>query len=231
MLAGLDDGASNLPVSLQMAKMSVNQGVEVVACTPHILPGLYHNSGPAIRQAIAELQSVLDAEGIALRLVTGADVHMCADFVAGLRSGRLLSIADSRYILVEPPHHTAPPHVEDFFFNLIVAGYVPILTHPERLSWITSHYETIKRLARSGVCTTRTFCAAGEGNGDASSRCAALNRAMMRAASSPDTSVKKCRIGIDRGASSSRLMRNMMTAESAATRAQALSNSKASLIE
>jgi protein-tyrosine phosphatase len=151
MLAGLDDGASNLPVSLQMAKMSVSQGIEVVACTPHILPGLYHNSGPAIRQAIAEFQAVLDAEGIALRLVTGADAHMCADFLAGLRSGRLLSIADSRYVLVEPPHHTAPPHVEDFFFNLIVAGYVPILTHPERLSWITSHYETIKRLARSGV--------------------------------------------------------------------------------
>ena len=69
----------------------------------------------------------------------------------GLRSGRLLSIADSRYVLVEPPHHTAPPQLEDFFFNLVVAGYVPILTHPERLSWVPSRYETVKRLVRSGV--------------------------------------------------------------------------------
>lgn len=151
ILPGLDDGAGNLSVSLQMAKASVDQGVEVVACTPHILPGLYHNSGPAIRQAIAEFQAVLDAQGIALRLVSGADVHICADFVDGLRSGRLLSIADSRYVLVEPPHHTAPPHLEDFFFNLIVAGYVPVLTHPERLAWVALHYETIKRLVRSGV--------------------------------------------------------------------------------
>ena len=151
ILPGLDDGASNLSVSLQMAKASVDQGVEVIACTPHILPGLYHNSGPAIRQAIGELQAVFDAEGIPLRLVTGADVHMCPDFAGGLRSGHLLSIADSRYVLVEPPHHTAPPQLEDFFFNLLVAGYVPVLTHPERLSWVPSRYETIQRLVQSGV--------------------------------------------------------------------------------
>jgi protein-tyrosine phosphatase len=151
LLPGLDDGANDLSASLAMAKASVAQGVSVVACTPHILPGLYHNSGPAIRRATQDLQSVLDEEGIPLRLVTGADVHMTPGFIAGLRSGQLLSLADSRYVLVEPPHHTAPPQLEDFFFNLIVAGYVPILTHPERLSWVPSRYETIKRLVEAGV--------------------------------------------------------------------------------
>jgi len=151
ILPGLDDGARDLDVSLAMARHEVAQGVTAVAATPHILPGLYHNSGPAIRQAIQDLQSVLDRERIALRLVTGADVHMTPDFVGGLRSGQLLTIADSRYVLVEPPHHTAPPQLEDFFFNLVVAGYVPILTHPERLSWVPARYEIIKKLVRAGV--------------------------------------------------------------------------------
>jgi len=151
ILPGIDDGATDLSVSLNMARAQVDQGVLAVACTSHILPGLYHNSGPALRQATLELQKILDEEGIPLRLATGADVHMTPDFVGGLRSGKLLSIADSRYVLVEPPHHTAPPQLEDFFFNLMVAGYVPILTHPERLSWVPSRYETIKRLVRSGV--------------------------------------------------------------------------------
>lgn len=151
LLPGLDDGATDLSVSLKMAKASVAQGVTVTACTPHILPGLYHNTGPAIRQAVQALQGELDQQGIALRLVPGADVHMAPDFAAGLRSGHLLSIADSRYVLVEPPHHTAPPQLEDFFFNLMVGGYVPVLTHPERLSWVPARYEVIKRLVRSGV--------------------------------------------------------------------------------
>jgi protein-tyrosine phosphatase len=151
ILPGIDDGAKDVAVSLAMARASVEQGVTVVACTPHILPGLYHNSGPAIRQATQELQGVLEQEGIPLQLVTGADVHMTPDFVAGIRSGQLLSIADSRYVLVEPPHHIAPPQLEEFFFSLVVAGYVPILTHPERLSWVPQRYEMIKRLVRGGV--------------------------------------------------------------------------------
>jgi protein-tyrosine phosphatase len=151
ILPGIDDGASDLAVSLAMAKAAVAQGVEVLACTPHILPGLYHNEGPAIRQATLQLQQALDAEAIRLRLIAGADVHMCSDFVGGLRAGRLLGLGDSRYVLVEPPHHVAPPHLEDFFFGLVVAGYVPILTHPERLSWITMRYDAIKRMARAGV--------------------------------------------------------------------------------
>jgi protein-tyrosine phosphatase len=151
ILPGIDDGASDLSVSLGMARAAVDQGVSVIACTPHILPGLYHNSGPAIRKAVQDLQQVLDENGIALQLVTGADVHMTPDFVGGLTSGHLLSLADSRYVLVEPPHHTAPPQLEEFFFNMTVAGYVPILTHPERLSWVPSRYETIKKLVRAGV--------------------------------------------------------------------------------
>ena len=86
-----------------------------------------------------------------MQLVTGADVHMAPNFVAGLKSGELLTLADSRYVLVEPPHHVAPPQLEDFFFTLVTAGYVPILTHPERLSWIRSRYDTIKKLIQTGL--------------------------------------------------------------------------------
>jgi protein-tyrosine phosphatase len=151
ILPGIDDGAADLSISIEMARAFVADGVSAVACTPHILPGLYHNSGPDIRHATAQLQQVLDEEGISLRLVAGADNHIVPDFIGGLRSGHLLSLADTRYVLVEPPHHVAPPRLEDSFFNLMVAGYGPILTHPERLTWINTHYEAVQRLVQAGV--------------------------------------------------------------------------------
>jgi protein-tyrosine phosphatase len=151
ILPGLDDGATDLSVSIAMAKAFVADGVTVVACTPHILPGLYHNTGPQIRQATAHLQHTLQREGIPLGLVSGADNHIVQEFAAGLRSGQLLSLADTRYVLVEPPHHVVPPRLEDLFFNLLVGGYVPILTHPERLTWIKAHYQAIQRLGQAGV--------------------------------------------------------------------------------
>lgn len=151
ILPGVDDGAENLSVSLEMARTWAADGVTTVACTPHILPGLYGNTGAGIRLAAQELQRILDRESIALRLVTGADAHIVQDFVAGLRSGHILSLADTRYVLVEPPHHVVPPRMEEFFFNVMTAGYVPILTHPERLTWISSGYETMRRLVQAGA--------------------------------------------------------------------------------
>jgi protein-tyrosine phosphatase len=151
ILPGLDDGAVDLATSLAMARAFVADGVTVVACTPHILPGLYHNSGPQIREATKGLQEILHREAITLQLVTGADNHITPNFVSELASGHLLALADSRYVLVEPPHHVAPPRLEEMFFALLVAGFVPILTHPERLSWIESQYPLLERLVRAGA--------------------------------------------------------------------------------
>jgi protein-tyrosine phosphatase len=134
-----------------MARLLAADGVSIAACTPHILPGLYSNTGPNIRRSVAQLQQQIHETGISLELVTGADNHIAPSFVANLRSGQLLSLADSRYVLVEPPHHVPPMRMEEFFFELLVAGYVPILTHPERLSWIKSHYSAIQRLVGAGV--------------------------------------------------------------------------------
>jgi protein-tyrosine phosphatase len=96
LLPGLDDGAQDLATSLMMARQAVAQGVTHMACTPHILPGVYHNHGPDIRNAIRQLQDELNRHEIPLQLVSGADVHMAPNFIAGLRAGELLTLADSR---------------------------------------------------------------------------------------------------------------------------------------
>lgn len=151
ILPGIDDGAKDVETSLQMARAAVANGVKVLACTPHILPGVWQNTGPDIRKRVAALQSTLDEEGIPLRLVVGADVHITPSLVEGLRSGALLSLHDTRYVLIEAPHHIAPPRLDTPLYALLAAGYVPIFTHPERLTWIESHYDLMRRLALSGV--------------------------------------------------------------------------------
>jgi protein-tyrosine phosphatase len=151
LLPGLDDGAPDLSISLAMARAYVGEGVECVACTPHILPGLYGNSGEQIRKAVDALQLHLDDAGIPLKLVAGADNHIVPDFVEGLRSGRLLPLGQSVYALVEPPHNVAPLRLAELFFSIMAAGYVPVLTHPERLSWIENKFDLIKMLAARGV--------------------------------------------------------------------------------
>lgn len=150
MLPGIDDGAPDLTVALAMARCAVADGITVTACTPHIYPGLYENNKDGISAAISALQAVLIDEGIALQLVIGADTHLAPDLQESLRAGRIPTLNDSRYLLLEPPHHTAPPRFEESVFQLMAAGVVPVITHPERLSWIEGNYQVFGRLVKAG---------------------------------------------------------------------------------
>lgn len=151
MLPAIDDGAVDLDMALETARMAVADGITVTACTPHIYPGMYDNNRQGILAAILAFQAELDQRGIALRLVEGADVHVDPDLIAGLAQGRVPTLAGSRYLLLEPPHHVAPPRFEESVFDLMAAGYVPVITHPERLSWVETHYDLFNRLTQRGA--------------------------------------------------------------------------------
>lgn len=151
ILPGVDDGSPDLEQSHAMARMAVEEGVTVQACTPHMFPGVYNNRGDDVRRRVAALQVALNDSGVPLKLVTGADVHITPDLVSKLKSGEALSLNDTRYVLIETPHHVLPPRVEDYFFNLLSAGFVPILTHPERMSWIDRNFDVVQRLVRAGA--------------------------------------------------------------------------------
>lgn len=151
ILPGIDDGAPDLELSFAMARCAVEDGITVTACTPHQMPGYYENLGPDIRTHVGVLQAALDEAEIPLRLIPGADVHLVPDLVSGLKSGRLLTLADSRYFLFEPPHNVAPPRMDMAVFDAMAVGYHPIITHPERLRWIEDNYALMRRLVEGGA--------------------------------------------------------------------------------
>ncbi|KFN45094.1 tyrosine-protein phosphatase [Arenimonas oryziterrae] len=151
ILPGIDDGAPDLAVALAMARCAVADGIHIAACTPHIYPGLYENDRAGIEAAVAQLQQHLREAGIPLTLTYGADTHLAPDLVAGIRSGRVPTLGGTRYFLLEPPHHVAPPRFEESVFNLLAAGFVPVITHPERLTWIESHYEIFGKTVHGGA--------------------------------------------------------------------------------
>ena len=75
-----------------MARLTLADGIAITACTPHITPGVYDNTGPNILRAIADLQRALDEAGIGLKLTSGADIHLVPDLGEGLKSGRAPSL-------------------------------------------------------------------------------------------------------------------------------------------
>lgn len=143
ILPGIDDGAQTFEISLEMARIAVEEGVQTIVCTPHIMPGVFDNTPPDIRRRVAELTRDLADKGVEIELMPGSDAHVRPDFVAALRRDEIQPIGTGRYVLFEPPHNVAPPRLDEILFNIRAAGWHPILTHPERLAWIEDRYELI----------------------------------------------------------------------------------------
>ncbi len=138
ILPAICDGSPDIDTSLKMAKIAVNDGITIQACTPHIYPGLYNNNSINIQVALENLQSILDTESVALKLVMGADVHLVPEVVDGLKSKLIPTLNYSRYFLLEPSHHVSVPKFIEQINNFVKAGYIPLITHPERLKWLNN---------------------------------------------------------------------------------------------
>ena len=151
ILPGIDDGSTSLAMSLDMARIAANDGIRVMACTPHIYPGLYPNNAMGIQAARDALQAAIDEQDIPLKLVIGADVHLVPGLLEDLRAGTVPSLNGTRYVLLEPSHHVAPPRFAELVFQLVANGYVPVITHPERLVWIEDHYPVFAELVKQGA--------------------------------------------------------------------------------
>ena len=151
ILPGIDDGSPDMATSIAMARMAVDDGIKVMACTPHFLPGLYDNEAADVLARVQSFTQVLQEQNIELALVGGGDVHMRPDFITAIQTKRVLTLNDSRYVLLEPPHVIMPLRLEDLISSLSVAGYVPVITHPERLSWIEQHYAALVRMVHAGA--------------------------------------------------------------------------------
>ncbi|MFA6031722.1 MAG: CpsB/CapC family capsule biosynthesis tyrosine phosphatase [Myxococcota bacterium] len=150
ILPGLDDGPSDVAESLEMARQAVADGTTHMACTPHVMPGMYQNGTQNISRAVHSFHQALRRADIPLALYVGADVHIAPDLPDQLALGDVPTINGSRYFLFEPPHHVLPPRLEELAARLINAGFIPILTHPERLTWLKANYDVIERLNAAG---------------------------------------------------------------------------------
>ncbi len=152
LLPGIDDGAKDLETALEMARIAWQDGIQLIACTPHIYPGLYPNDAQRIRVAVESLGQQLKAAQIPLTLTYGADIQVDPELVAALQQGTRPSLHGSRYFLYEPPHHIAPSYFLDSLFDCLAGGYVPIITHPERLTWLDeSHYVWFQEAVEQGA--------------------------------------------------------------------------------
>lgn len=133
-----------------MAQMAVDGGVSAMIVTPHCNMRYPNFHTPDLIEYIRRFQNMLRAYQIPLKLYSGMEIMGSYDVGQQLKAGRLATLNDSRYPLVEF-HFTGSGQEETEILDSILRhGYRPIVAHPERYLYVQEQPELLNTWGEMG---------------------------------------------------------------------------------
>jgi protein-tyrosine phosphatase len=153
MLPGIDDGAPNWEIALEMADLAARDGITHVVCTPHA-----NEKYPYDRQRFESILEELRRRAPGrLEFSLGCDFHFSFENVqAALADPDPFLIGSSDYLLVEFSDYSLPRSTVDTIQRFTGIGITPIITHPERNLLLQRTPELVLQLVAVGCLVQLT---------------------------------------------------------------------------
>lgn len=168
VLPGLDDGAATLEEALGICRAAAEDGIEVLAATPHVRDD-WPTTPEQMESALAALQ---DAAGDIVRLVPGGEIDL-GEIDRPLEELHRFALAGNpRYLLVETPYMGWPLDMGERLFSLRASGITPVLAHPERNSDVQLRPELLEPIVATGTLVQLTAGAVDGSLGSRNQSCA-----------------------------------------------------------
>jgi protein-tyrosine phosphatase len=149
LLHGIDDGARTFDDTLRLAKALQGFGISQLITTPHIIEHVWDNTLDLIKTKESSTTIELEKHHVSIPFRAAAEYMMDDHFVQLFKSGDLLTLKGN-YVLVEMSYINAPIQLYSILFDLQVAGYIPVLAHPERYLFYHQNFGEYLKLKRAG---------------------------------------------------------------------------------
>jgi len=144
----IDDGSKSMEQSIEMIKELKQMGFQKLITTPHIMSHRYPNTKDGILKSFDNLQNELQKQNIDICMQVASEYYYDEHFIELIRNKDLLTFGDNN-ILFELSYTTPAFGIEQTVYELLNAGYKPILAHPERYTYFAmnpSKYHQIREL-------------------------------------------------------------------------------------
>ena len=150
LIPGIDDGAKTMHDSILLISKLKELGFKKLITTPHIMRDKYPNSSQIIENGLQKLQEKLLEKGITIEIEAASEYFLDEYFLHLVKERDILTFGDN-YVLFELSYTSKPIFLESAIFELISAGYKPVLAHPERYIFLHKNFEEYKWLKRKGL--------------------------------------------------------------------------------
>ena len=147
----VDDGSPDLETSIAMIKHEIAIGVDTIYCTPHHIYHRYEKSVSEIKKNFLLLKEAVEKENLPIKLYLGQEICYShrEDIIAMLEGGKLLTLNNTKRVLLEFSFTREPEDILDLIYNFSIKGYEVIIAHVERYEWMT--FDKVKALRSEGA--------------------------------------------------------------------------------
>ena len=150
ILPGVDDGAQSMKQSIRMLRAAAMEGIAEIILTPHQKTDRRCVSPEGILRRMGLLQEEADRQRIPIRLHPGSELFYRHGIEELLETGKLITLAGSRYCLTEFFPQEDYAYICDGLSRLSASGYRPILAHAERYGQVTEGDRAAQLKRRTG---------------------------------------------------------------------------------
>ena len=151
ILNNVDDGSDSLEDTLNILRKAEKAGFSDIILTPHYIENYYDNTKDFINKKINELKQSLYREEIIVNLHQGNEIMLTDNTPKLLQEWKIVSLANSRYVLFELPFSNRMLNFENIIFELKEIGAIPVLAHPERYLYIQENPDELLEMLNLGI--------------------------------------------------------------------------------
>lgn len=152
ILFDVDDGSSSIEESIELLKRLKETGFDNVILTPHYIDGSdYSSLNKEKLEKLNVLREAIKENDIDINIYLGNEIFINDNIIELVNNGSIYSLNNTKYLLIEFPFHNKILSLEDTMFEIIHAGYVPVIAHPERYTYFQEDYTLVDSLKDSGV--------------------------------------------------------------------------------
>jgi protein-tyrosine phosphatase len=149
LLPGIDDGAKTINETIKLAKAFQEMGFSQFLTTPHVSHYIWNNSPEIIIDNCTKTKLLLEENNLEIPFQAAAEYLIDDSFESHFKNKKLLTLKDN-YVLVEISYMNAPIELYKTLFELQLAGYIPVLAHPERYSYYHKNFSEYEKLKKAG---------------------------------------------------------------------------------
>ena len=152
LVPNIDDGAKDMERAIELVLELKEMGYTKLITTPHV-SDMFPNSTETILNGYRELKEELQREKIDIELEVAAEYYADETFEKLLQKKDILTFGgEKKYLLFELSYFTRSQELESLIYDIKLAGYTPVLAHPERYTYFhhdIKEYQELK--ASTGV--------------------------------------------------------------------------------